>query len=199
MISRKGLPALLAVALCALGVSAATASSALAAPEFKPATAQKFTDTSGESKLESTSHTTITCTASTSVGEITGAKTVGGVVVKFTGCKQGTPNCQSTGAATGEIITNTLTGSLTGTEAAPTETLSGPENAEKHKEFVKFKCGTVAVAVTGEVTGVVKPIKTLSTEGELIFTKAGGLTAFEEAATLTSTDKIKFEKAVEVT
>lgn len=196
MISRRRLPGLLAVALCALAASAASASAAL--PEFSSTKISKgehvtFTDTSGESRLETAAHNPVICKASTSKGEITGPKTVGGATVTYTGCTQGVANCQNEG--TGVIKTNPLTGTLSyisESEKRVKETLK-PESGT---EFVKFKCGTVGVIVTGSVSGEAKPVNISQTTGELIFAKAGGLVAFSEAATLTSTDKITFAEAV---
>ena len=195
MISRRRVPGLLALALCVIGVSAVMASSAFAAtPVFKSGSG-KFpvynTDKSGLSELKTANHATIECTASTSTGQITSTTTVAKVVVAYTGCsqKKGEIGCKS-GTVAGEIVTKNLKGTLTGTEAEPTEKLE-PESGT---EFVKIKCGTVNVLVTGTVTGKILRVKKLEHTGTLTFSNAGGLIAFEEAATLTSKDELAFFK-----
>ena len=198
MISRRRVPGLLALALCVIGASAVMASSAFAAgPAFKPGGGKfpvYFTSTSGPATLATANHNPITCTSDTNVGEITSSTGAGFIIVTFHGCTQksgtNTLKCKTTGAAEEEIVTNKLKGTLTGTEAAPTEKLE-PESGT---EFVKFKCGTVGVIVTGSVTGTVSPVKTQSHTGTLTFKEATGLTAFEEAAKFTNTDELAFFK-----
>ena len=61
--------------------------------------------------LETTTKAKVTCTGEHSSGEITGAKTVGNVVMRFTGCESGGQKC-STGLVEGDIETKTLEGVL---------------------------------------------------------------------------------------
>src|SRR5271167_4747729 len=141
--SSRALLTLLAVlAVSAVGVSAAAAATL---PEFKPVpTKKKFTGTGGKTTMlyGGGSWPRITCTASSTAGEIAGAKTVGAVTLTFTGCKVevtgGGDYCvtSSIGAKNaGEMVIASLVGEL-GT-VATTEAASGvgmllkPEKGEK--------------------------------------------------------------------
>ena len=122
--SRRTFLALVAI----LAMSAVTASAAsAAAPEFKPSTKQAFTGSMGTITLERASYSPTICTKGASTGEITGASTVGALVLTLTGCesKEG-PGCKfkSVGAKnSGEIITTALVGELG--EVNTTEATSG--------------------------------------------------------------------------
>jgi len=96
-------------------VAASAASAAL--PEFKPVpTKKKFTGTGGESSW-SFSGEKVTCKKSTMSGEITSATTLGGAVLKFTGCSWKTaegaecPLKSKTGGKE-EVVTAKLKGEL---------------------------------------------------------------------------------------
>jgi hypothetical protein len=101
-------------AVTVLALSTALVSTASAFPEFSPSTSDAYrsphsvwTDGSG----------TTTCTSNTGVGEITGATSVGKVVLTYKGCtvinnKSEKCTVKSPGAAEGEIITHTLKGLL---------------------------------------------------------------------------------------
>ncbi len=60
-------------------------------------------------KLETVKGSKVTCTGETGSGEYTGLKTVGDVVLTLTGCEiaGGKAKCASSGAAAGEIVTQT--------------------------------------------------------------------------------------------
>ena len=184
--------------LALFGVGAIMASSAFAAgPVFKPASG-KFpvftTDTSLVFTLDPATHNPIACESDTTLEVIDSSTGLDLIIFFLHGCTQksgtNTLRCKTTGAAEEEIVTNHLKGTLTGTEAAPTVKLE-PESGT---EFVKFKCGTVGVIVTGAVTGKVSPVKTQSHTGTWTFKEATGLTAFEEPAKLTTTDELTFWK-----
>jgi hypothetical protein len=87
-------------------------------PEFKPLpTKRKFTSTGGATDMtRSAGYYKMDCTASSSSGEITGARTLGKVTMVLTGCKgrYGTVECaiQSEGAKEGEIVTKLLSAEL---------------------------------------------------------------------------------------
>jgi hypothetical protein len=212
-----------------LAVSAVVASAAFAAgPEFKPSTKQVFNTTSGTSTLVGDNGAeTVTCTADSSKGEITGAMSVGKVVVHFTGCKStgsGGSGCtikSINGApAAGEIVTNTLKGEL-GT-VKTTEAASGvaldlePESGKIFTELEKTTC-TKETKVTGSIAGEASPLNAKQTTGKLIFTTKSGkqaiaavnllgavvmepeLVAYTSTATETTNEAITFTSAVEVT
>jgi uncharacterized repeat protein (TIGR01451 family) len=62
--------------------------------------------------LETIKKVKVTCTGESSSGEITSVKTVGNVVVKFTGCASGTKKCTTAGLGEGELETKKLEGVL---------------------------------------------------------------------------------------
>lgn len=208
-----------------LAVSAVVATAASAAlPEFKPSTKQSFTTTSGTSTLAGGGNEVV-CTADSSTGEITGATSVGSVIVKFTGCKSsgsGGSGCaqKSVGASgTEEIVTTTLNGLLGTVKSAEAASETGlylaPASGKKFTTLAGTTC-TPESAVTGTIAGEVTPKKVSQTTGKLIFTasnkkekiKAIGiptgevspeLVAFSETATESTSEEVKFTKAVEVT
>lgn len=64
------------------------------------------------SELETVAGSLLTCTGETATGKISGNKTVGSVVVTFTGCTAFGVSCKTEGAAQGTIVTSTLEGVL---------------------------------------------------------------------------------------
>ena len=60
--------------------------------------------------LETISKVKVTCTGESSSGAITGAKTVGNVVVRFTGCESAGAKCTTAGLAEGELESASLEG-----------------------------------------------------------------------------------------
>lgn len=218
------------VGLCLVAVFAvsavASASASAALPEFVPSTKQTFTSTSGVSTLAAGAFT-ITCEKDTNAGEITGAKTVGKVVVKFTKCTIKvlfTFECKSKGAANGEIVTNALKGTLGYIEGygSGVGLKLEPETASEYTNGEIECAGSNKVKVTGAVIGEVTPINTSSTKGELIFKRTGTKqesgeeieiehVRYEHVKLMSSlnggtagpaaeetTDKITFKEAVEV-
>lgn len=114
-------PRLFALALvAAFSLSMGAVSTASAFPEFNPATKQSYRS---PHSIWSDSSGSTTCTTNTGAGEITGATTVGKVVLTYKGCTAvvGGKMCtvKSPGAGEGEIITKTLKGQLG--EVAPSE------------------------------------------------------------------------------
>jgi hypothetical protein len=71
-----------------------------------------FTTTAGAVKLETVGKAKVTCSAESGAGEYSGAKTVSGVVMRFTGCESAGAKCSSSGANEGEVITNPVEGTL---------------------------------------------------------------------------------------
>lgn len=203
-----------------LAVSALFAAAASAAPEFKPSTKNAFKTTSGTSVLEGSGNT-FTCSSDSSAGEITGAKTVGGVVVDFTGCKStgsGGSNCTAKSKNTtveGLIVTTTLKGELGTTKEATSGvglTLT-PETTKIFTELAANTC-TKETKVTGSIAGEATPVGSLTTTGKLVFTVSSGkqaikhitgtitepeLVAYTATATESTSDSVTYTKAVEVT
>jgi hypothetical protein len=63
-------------------------------------------------RLESLSKAKVTCTGESASGSVTGPKTVGSVLMSFTGCEAGGVKCTTGGLAEGELATASLEGVL---------------------------------------------------------------------------------------
>jgi hypothetical protein len=190
--SRGVLLALVAV----FAMSAVTAAAASATtPEFKPVpTKKKFTDTSGSVKFTfDGGGETMTCEKSSAPGEITGAATVGGLVVKFTGCK--TTGAAGSGCAVkstntkteGEILTNALTGELgtvaiepkLGEHVSWTALLLKPASGTTWTTLAANKC-TNTTPVTGDLAPEVPVIGKKQATNKLVFSATTGKAQGEE-------------------
>jgi hypothetical protein len=102
------------MSVAAVSLTIAPAASA-SQPEFKPGTLNIARGESGTVALQPEGIKPITCLSSTSTGEITGPKTVGGLVVTFHSCssREGTGcSLKSSGDGAGLITTNTIDGEL---------------------------------------------------------------------------------------
>jgi hypothetical protein len=211
---------LIFVAVLAIGLMTAAVASA-AEPEFVPGTLNPFTGESGAGTLENNVAEAVTCTSDTTTGEITGPKTVGGVMVSFAGCTTNKNECSvdSAGAGSGKILTTTLDGELGTTKQAK----SGvglyllPSSGT---EFVKIlgTCLTGSpVQVNGTIAGEANTIKAKSLVGSLTFIGSKGTQTIKEINVLgtiktpellafsglvkaseTTTELIDYEKDVEV-
>lgn len=110
------------------------------------------------STLETVGGLPVVCHGETSGGKYTGNKTVGGVVVTFTGCKSFELTCKSAGQAAGTIVTNTLEGVL-GVEALGTEPSEDQIAEELHPAsgtvVTTFTCESYPVTVSGALIGQV--------------------------------------------
>jgi hypothetical protein len=130
--------------------------------EWEPGLVKKsFTSTSGAGTLETKGGKKVTCKADTNKGEITGAKTFGKVFVIFTGCESSGFKCNTSGAASGEIKTNELSGELGYLEKATKKV--GIVLKPVGTSFAEFECSSlVKVKVTGAVVGEITPINTMT-------------------------------------
>jgi hypothetical protein len=126
---------------------------------IKPTTLAKLT-TTGAGEV-------MTCTGQTGHGEYTGARSVGGVGMTFTGCHRGElGKCQSPLAAEGEVATTTLQGELgvvTTSPEGPTKNKIGLDLKPASGETVaEFSCAGVPALVTGSVIVEIKANSMLS-------------------------------------
>jgi len=169
------------VAVFAISAVVASAASA-AAPEFKPSTKQAFTGSSGTLTIETTSLERITCSKVTSTGEITGASTVGAVVLTLTECndKEGAGcKLKTEGAKEGEIVTNALVGTLG--EVKTTEATSGVGlllEPASGKVWAKVEGPCIPIGsgyLEGSLAAEVTPIKTLAKTAKLVFVGGKGV------------------------
>jgi hypothetical protein len=209
------------IAIFAMSLLAASAASA-ALPEFNPAKGTFKTLALGSSILAGGGNT-VTCAASTGTGEITGAMSVGKVVVKFTNCvaknaSNATCVARSSSGGTGEIDTEQLNG-LLGLILATTFTSDVGEDLfpASGSVFTNIQGSCIVTTkVTGSVAGEVTPISTLTLIGKVNFAETGGkqnitkidllggvmepeLEAFSSVATEATVNDITFNVKTEVT
>jgi hypothetical protein len=187
------LAGLICVAMFALCLSLASVASA-SEPVFS-VTSTTISGTSGPGTLEASTGEVITCTSDSNGGSVTGAHTVGGVVVTFTGCKgkSGSSTCtaKSPGAKEGQIITTTLKGELGSTKESSTGVglLLEPASGTS---FVTIQGSClIEAAVSGSLAGEATPVKTKSTTGKLVFVGSKGSQNIKEISVLGSTKSPK--------
>lgn len=179
-----GLAALAALAVMAMaGAGMARASEPKMEPNSFPVV---FSGSGATSALETTSEggkvRTVECSANSFTGEIQSFTTLKNVIFKFTGCTASGPfgtkwACVSAGAASGEVRTVSLTGTLVylspGSSAAGM--LFSPEGGAT---FMSFTCKGIFLSETLTVTGAViaklSPVNSLTNVFMLTFGQTGG-------------------------
>jgi hypothetical protein len=171
-------------ALAVLALSAVVASAAQAEPEFKKESGSvagvTIKTTSGTGEMKAGSSIKVTCTSDESSGEVTGAKTVGSIVVTFSGCeaKEGSGEAckagSSEGAETGTITTNSLKGKLVETEVGTKVGLLLEPTVGTTYVTLYAKCLALhKTTVTGSIVGEVSPLETYATTGKLEYKLSG--------------------------
>ena len=149
-----------------------------------------------------------TCKASTVEGQITGAKTVGKVIVKLTGCLEPEfdSQCETSGAKAGEIKSNELTGELGYTNKS-TKAVGLDLKPASGELFVTFNClGDLPnVKLKGSIIGRIVQTNKIAPTEVLQYKTSGSkqeFTKFEGGATdplEISANGSSFEKAAEAT
>ena len=174
----KGVKGKYATAAC---TSAATAEKFAFEWEPGPGPKAKFTTSVKAltvATLETVARKQVVCTGQASTGEYTGSKTVGNVIITFTGCAMGASKCASSGAEEGEVVTKALEGVL-GIEKTSTE---GPVKNKialdlfpvgKTGPLMEFSCGLTPVSVQGSVLDPVKSNK-MASLATLKYTESAG-------------------------
>jgi hypothetical protein len=130
--------------------------------------------------LETVNKAKVTCTGESGSGAITGSKTVGSLVIKFTSCESAGAKCTTSGLAEGELQTTTLEGTL-GIER--TTVKEGKETLHvavdlypvgKTGPFLEYTCsGSSPTTLSGSVIAPVTADKMLKTTS-LKFTAIAG-------------------------
>lgn len=192
-------------AIALLAVAAFAATSAMALPEYS--TSSTFTGSSGASTLETVkSGSTISCTADTNSGSVTGKSTSGTFKVEFTGCVSGAgAKCKSEGAKAGTILSSGTTtlgyinkttspkqvGVLLKTETVKINCGEGALIAEVKNKFICpiTPVNTDTTSYTQKCAKSAKGVQTpkkfeTSEENEFLETSFGGAT-FEESSLVT--------------
>jgi hypothetical protein len=150
-----------------------------------PGSKRKFTGTIGVTTLETVGKTKVTCTAGSTQGEYTGAKTET-VSFAFTGCESAATPCQSPSAGAGEIRTSSLAGTLGFIkDTEPLKPVVGldykPVTSGAH--VMTFSCGSLQQTIDGSVIGSILALNKTTANSTLTFKAAKGLQgpeAFEE-------------------
>lgn len=104
--------------------------------------------------LTTVAGTKITCSGETGGGAYTGSKTVGGIVLKFTGCETGGTRCANGGQFEGHVTWNELDGSLGIWRTGETAAKDGPGISLKPttgEQLVEFACAGLLVKIKGAV------------------------------------------------
>jgi hypothetical protein len=170
--------ALALVAAVAVSVATATAASA-ALPEFSKAIRGTtgdpvtFTLKGGIAQLNVPNVENFSCGSSTGTGSITGAKS-GTAKLTFHECGSALRRCQSPGAESGTIVTETLPFALVYTEKEPAKKVAIDFN-RKGEKLVTFSCGLNKWTVRHAILAPVTPINTLTKTFTTAFTVSNGL------------------------
>ena len=106
----------------------------------------------------------MTCATERSSGAITGAKTIGSVAIRFTGCKSGAKKCTTSGRAEGELETKKLEGALGWESKATRRAALDLYPTGKAGPFMEYTCGGSATTLTGSVLVPIKAGKMAATE-----------------------------------
>jgi hypothetical protein len=187
-----------------------------------PGPKPSFTVTAGASTLETVGGAGVRCSHALTAGQYTGAKTATATTT-FTGCKLAASReaCQSAGAASGEIVTSSLAGSLGFvTDAVEGEQLhvSVGLDLTHSPTLLTAECASGSkISVSGSVIAPIGAVEKMATSTTLAFSAVAGKQAperFEEGAAqtllatigagapaqagLTSKGKVKNAEAVEI-
>lgn len=139
--------------------------------------------------LEGTGKGKVTCTGETGSGEITGKKSVGSVVMSFTGCESAGARCTTAGLGEGELRTSSLEGTLGAERITEKE---GKETAYpaldlfppgKSGPLAEYTCGSEATTTLSGSVIVPETGGKMLTTGALKWSQAAGVQkpeAFEE-------------------
>jgi alpha-tubulin suppressor-like RCC1 family protein len=130
---------------------------------IRPLAKRAFTLSSEALTLATKAGTTITCAgASAPGGEYTGGKAVALGTLTLTGCKDGSVDCQSSGAGEGEVRTAPLDGQL-GFVAKGKKQGGGMQLSPSGSEpFAAFSCGETPATLRGSVVVAVPLGKKMS-------------------------------------
>ncbi len=217
-----------AVLVAAFAISAITAATAAAAPEFRklnpttlskePVSSTTFTGTSGQGTLTGDGEV-ILCTGGSSKGNVNSSTTVSQVLVLYSGCLDdlSKSECHSSNEAnkSGIILTNELNGKLGSLSSGLAGLLLAPESGSEFVKIASQDCSSTGIAVKGSIIGEILPGPGhLVLTGELNYESTGssqniqgwGGTALHELLTAFGTllsgledkNSIKFGEEIEV-
>jgi hypothetical protein len=118
--------------------------------------------------LRTVKGTEVVCSSEHGGGSYTGARTVGGVTLALGGCEALGSKCSSLGAQAGEVVTNSLQGTLgveaVGTTAAKNKLALDLAPSVEGEPVIAFSCGAAQLSVRGSVIVPTTADKMLTTE-----------------------------------
>ncbi len=127
--------------------------------------------------METVGKLMVACGGESSIGEYTGNKTVGAVVVTFSSCTAAGGPCSSSGAGEGSIVTQSLEGQLGVVEAAMESSKAKIGEslfpAGHSGPVAQFTCNGFKFVVTGSVIAIV-PTNTMKLTAVIKFTQSKG-------------------------
>lgn len=154
------------IVLAVCGIGSATALGAL--PEFVPGPPAGIESLVKATKFETVGKAVVKCKKGNDSGEVTGAKTIS-LKIHLVECSIPGALCTSPGAAPGEIITSTLTGTLGYIEKKSKAV--GLDLTSLSGAFTVFMCGATPFEAIGSVIGRIKPVNKVVTPGEFFKVK----------------------------
>jgi hypothetical protein len=167
--------------------------------EWEPGPGPKpgFTSTTELTELETVGKAKLTCGAGSATGQFTGPKT-DRVTITFTACEYGAPggvSCKTPGASAGEVVTNTLEGTLGYISGGGTmkPTVGMRLAPVSGTQFASLECSGTTVTLAGSAIGTITAeINKMTLTSHLKFKQTKGIQspeAFEGAATSVLTAK----------
>jgi hypothetical protein len=114
--------------------------------------------------LETVKRLKVTCTGESSTGTIASAKTVAGVVIRFTGCESAAKKCTTGALAAGELETKTLEGTIGWENKVLKKVALDLYPVGKAGPFMEYTCtGSAPATLTGSILAPVTADKMLTT------------------------------------
>jgi len=114
--------------------------------------------------LETVKRVKVTCTGETSTGAITSAKTVGNVIIKFTGCESAAKKCMTAGLGEGELESKTLEGALGWENEALKKVALDLYPVGRIGPAIEYTCaGSAPTTLSGSIISPVSADKMVST------------------------------------
>ena len=98
--------------------------------------------------------------------------------IAFKGCEMAAAKCTSTGAAEGEIVTNTFEGKLGNLKSSSTPGIALTQPKAKTNDS-EFTCGTTKVTLSGGVVGTVAPTGKIVAKLTISYIQKTGIQLFE--------------------
>ena len=130
--------------------------------------------------IESVAGAKILCTGQTASGEYHSTAQVNNVTLKLTGCElvSSGAKCSSSGAASGEIVSGTLQGTLGWVDKEANKV--GLELFPAGEGLIAAaECGATTIALTGEVIGQITPLDAMRSTFTVKFKQKKGVQSFQ--------------------